>query len=103
MERVILKNGTDIDTLITQEGDTTFIQSVQECSDVLESCKEERAQDMLRGHRKTDSFHCVAELPMVLVEALRAQGIDIMNDTDALKMVLNSPEFKAFRTSGGRV
>lgn len=78
------------------------IQEIQDCTDVLQKCADERASDVLRGHRKPGSFHCVAEFPLVLVDKLRGMGLDIMNDRDALKRVLNDPEFAAFRTSLGK-
>lgn len=78
------------------------VQDVQDCEALLQQCADERASDVLRGHRKTGAFHCVAEFPVVLVDKLRGMGLDIMNDRDALKKVLNDPEFAAFRTSMGK-
>lgn len=78
------------------------VQSVQDCSEVIRRCAEERAEDKLRGHRKTGAFHCVAEIPAALVDALRGRGLDIMNDREALKKVLNDPSFAAFRASNGK-
>lgn len=93
----------DIVTKATVDGDRVFMQDMQDCGDLLAKCAEERAQDVLRGHRKTETFRCVAELPLVLVQELKSRGMDILADKEALKRVLNDPAFAAFRTSVGRV
>lgn len=92
---------TNIDT--DAASGNLVLQSMQDCDALIDKCKAERLSDKLRGHRKTGSLHCVAELPLVLVETLKAQGLDILHDRAALKKVLNDPEFSAFRTSNGRV
>lgn len=103
---VILDQYGSIVTRATLDGnDVMFIQDSQECADVLESCKQERATDVLRGFRKTGYMgqRCLAEFPLVLVDALKAQGMDIINDRDALRKVLNDPEFAGFRCSTGKI
>lgn len=97
-----IQNG-DVVTRVMTNGETTFLQDMQDCDELIAKCAEERAQDVLRGHRKVEPFRCVMEVPVVLVEALKAQGLDIINDRDALKRVANDPAFAAFRTSAGRV
>lgn len=94
---------SEAQTIIKVDDDFTYIQDVQECSDVIQDCAYDRSNDIFRNFRKTDTFHEVAEIPMVLVDALKGMGMDIMNDEEALRKVLNDPEFKAFRTSLGRV
>ena len=100
--KTVLRDG-EVETHVTVDGDTTFIQDIQDCTNLIDRCRETKALDVLRGHRKAETFRLVAELPVVLVEALKAQGIDIMTDNDALKRVLNDPAFAAFRTTEGRV
>ena len=82
-----------------------LLQDAQDCDAVLERCAAERAADALRGHRKSGfmGLRCIAELPVVLVDALREQGLDIMQDKEALRRVLNDPQWAAFRCSQGRV
>lgn len=97
------KNGEIVTRYETDLDGNFMVQSFQDCDELIKRCAHERAQDTLRGHRKTGTFHCVAELPVVLVEKLKAQGIDIINDTFARHRVLNSREFAVFRCSNGRV
>lgn len=82
-----------------------YVFDIQECSDVIRRCTAERLQDKLRGHRKIPfmGHQCVAEIPVVLVDALKAKGMDVLNDKEALRRFLNDPEWRAFRCSEGRV
>ena len=85
------------------DGGTVFLRDEQCVDELLSKCADERAQDGLRGHRKTAPFRCIMELPMVLVESLKAQGMDIIADKAALRRVVNDPAFAAFRTSAGKL
>ncbi len=84
---------------------TMFLQDVQDCGEVMRRCAAERAEDRLRRFRKTADMGqcCLAEIPLVLVDALKAQGLDILGNRDDLRRFLNDPQWAAFRCSTGRV
>ncbi len=97
MSEVVTRIGTDA------VNGAFYVQSVQDCTDLLGKCRDERAVDVLRNYRKAKAFRCLAELPAALVEDLKAQGMDICTDREALRRVLNDPAFAAFRCSTGRI
>lgn len=82
---------------------TTTVTLGQDVTDVMERCAAKRAAEEPLGMRRTATFREVAEIPCALVEILRVQGQDILNDPEALRRFLNDPAFAAFRTSRGRV
>jgi hypothetical protein len=84
--------------------DGNVITVSQEVDAVIKHCQAQRAvNDRLRGFRKPKTYQQVAEIPLALVEVLKAQGIDVLNDPEAMRRVLNDSAFAAFRTCGGKV
>lgn len=81
----------------------TVLAVSQDVTDVMERCAVLRAAEETRGMRKASTFRQIAEIPTALAEILAAQGMDIINDEEALRKFLNDPVFAAFRTSRGRV
>ena len=76
----------------------------QDVTDILELCRLNRTEnDRFRGFRKIPEFQHVASIPLALVEIVKAKGMDILNDEEAMRAFLNNPENDVFRTSGGRV
>lgn len=76
----------------------------QDVSAILDAIRAERADnDRLRGFRKPEEFYPVARIPLAMVDVLKAQGLDVLNDPDDMFHFLNNPAFAAFRTSTGRV
>lgn len=106
MSDIIGINGNIVSTIDVQDtvkGIEATVSITQECQDVIDRCTLARNADKLRGHRKTGTYHCVAEIPMALITLLKSQGIDLLEDREAMKKFLNDPAFKAFRTSEGKV
>ena len=106
MSEIIDVNGnivSRLDVVPETKGFTVAHLVEQECQDVIDRCTLARNADKLRGHRKPETYRCVAEIPLALVSLLKAQGIDIMQDPAAMRRLLNDPAFKAFRTTEGKV
>ena len=81
-----------------------IISVEQDVSAILDAIRAERTgNDRLRGFRKPEAFYPVARIPLALVDVLKAQGLDVLADTDDMFRFLNDPAFAAFRTSTGRV
>ena len=84
--------------------DNAVVAVSQDVTGVLEHCKANRdGNDRLRGFRKPEEMYHVASIPLALVEILRGQGMDILNDEVALFRFLNDPTYAGFRASTGRV
>jgi hypothetical protein len=84
--------------------DGNVITVSQEVGGIIRECAAARAEnDRFRGFRKPEEFRCVATIPFAAVEIAAAQGMDILEDEDALRAFLNDPANAAFRTSSGMV
>jgi hypothetical protein len=81
--------------------DRSVITVSQEAGEIMERCAALRAAQPAFSRPRV--FRQVAEYPVALVALLAAQGLDIVNDPEARKKVLNAPEFAAFRTTSGKV
>lgn len=74
----------------------------QDVDPIIEQCRRIRNEDAMRGFRKLPDQRLAMRIPEAVVNGLLAQGIDIFRDPAALRRVVNSPEFAAFRTTEGR-
>jgi hypothetical protein len=81
--------------------DQTVITVSQEADDIMARCAAHRAAQP--AFSKPPTFRLVADIPVALVTILAAQGMDIINDPEAMRKFLNDPAFAAFRTTTGRV
>ena len=79
------------------------ISRAQDVTAVIAANRREQAADRLRGFRKAPTFRRVASIPVAVIDIAKAQGIDLMNDPDALRAFLNDPQNRAFRTTLERV
>ena len=79
------------------------ISRIQDVTSILEMNKAERNEDRLRGFRKAPTFRKVASIPVAVFDIAAAQGIDLLNDPEAMKRFLNDPQNRAFRTTLERV
>ena len=55
------------------------------------------------GFRKAPVFRRVASIPLAAADIAAAQGLDILNDPEAMRKFLNDPDNRAFRTTLERV
>jgi hypothetical protein len=81
---------------ITPDGILTREQDV---TDILRQNAAERAEDRFKGFRFAPVFRRVASIPVAAVDIAKAQGLDILNDSDDMRKFLNSPANRAFRTT----
>jgi hypothetical protein len=97
-QTTVLSNSGGLTNMVTTEdGDgTAHLHSQQDVQPVIDYCKEH--QERVKPH---ENFRHVAELPMVLVQKLIAEGI--WGDSKALLKWLDKPENKPFRTYAGRL
>lgn len=83
--------------LTTEDGDgTAHLHGEQDVQPVIDHCKDFR--DHVKPH---ENFRKVAEIPVVLVNQLKAEGI--WGDAKAVLKWLDKPENKPFRTWEGRL
>lgn len=84
------------------ETDTTAIERVQDCSDILKYTSEQRAT----GRVGSSDFRHAARIPDVVVEAyLNATGIsfeEFVSNTEHAKRMLNDPDLKLCRVWEGQ-
>jgi len=83
--------------------DAGNISRIQDVTAILEMNKAERNQDRFHGFRRAPTFRKVASIPVAVFDIAAAQGIDLLNDPEALKKFLNDPQNRAFRTTLERV
>ena len=79
------------------------ISRAQDVTDLIEANKQEQLADRFKGFRIAPTFRRVASIPVAVFDIAKAQGIDLLNDPDALKRFLNDPQNRAFRTTLERV
>ena len=51
------------------------------------------------GFRKAPTFRKAASIPLAVADIAAAQGLDILNDPEAMRKFLNDPDNRAFRTT----
>ena len=83
--------------------DNGVISRAQDVTAILEANKQEQLQDRFKGFRRAPTFRRVASIPVAVFDIAKAQGIDLLNDPEALKKFLNDPQNRAFRTTLERV
>nr|DAE02921.1 MAG TPA: hypothetical protein [Siphoviridae sp. ct8Hx23] len=93
---VLESRGDGVIDRITTDGILTREQDVTE---ILRQNAEERAEDRFRGFRFAPTFRRVASIPVAVVDIAKAQGLDILNDPDAMRAFLNAPANAVFRTT----
>ena len=84
------------------DGEGNFAR-VQRIDGILAANHAEQMDDRFHGFRKAPTFRRVASIPVAVIDIARAQGIDLLNDPDAMRRFLNDPDNLAFRTTLERV
>ena len=84
---------------VTEEGVLSRLQDVTEI--IRQNKAEQNAQKC--GFQKAPVFRKVASIPVAVVDIAAAQGLDILNDPEAMRKFLNDPDNRAFRTTLERV
>lgn len=80
--------------------DNGNISRSQDVTDILAINSAERLEaDKFKGFRLAPTFRKVASIPVAVVDIAKAQGLDILNDPDALRKFLNDADNRAFRTT----
>lgn len=85
---------------ITEDG---VLSRSQDVTAILESNKIERNGEQRCGFRIPKTFRKVASIPVAVVDIAMSQGLDILNDPEAMKKFLNDRDNLAFRTTVERV
>ena len=84
---------------VTEEGVLSRLQDVTEI--IRQNREAQNAQKC--GFRKAPTFRRVASIPVAVVDIAAAQGLDILNNPEAMRKFLNDPDNRAFRTTLERV
>jgi len=71
----------------------------QDVTDILRLNRAARDRDRFKGFRFAPTFRKVASIPVAAVDIAKAQGLDILNDSDDMRKFLNDPMNRAFRTT----
>ena len=78
------------------------LSRLQDVTDIIRQNKE--AQNAQKcGFQKAPTFRRVASIPVAVADIAAAQGLDILNDPEAMRKFLNDPDNRAFRTTLERV
>lgn len=108
MSRRLIKRdpirGIDVYLDIDVDGGFVFTQVQQRTRALQTFINETRAEhDRTRTRRKRTQEHVqhVAEIPMIVVNRLMAEGV--WGDQAKMKKWLNDPSHRDFRTGGGRL
>ena len=88
-----------VSDFVTPDGIISRSQDVTEI--IRQNLAEQNAQKC--GFQKAPTFRKVASIPVAVVDIAAAQGLDILNDPDAMRKFLNDPDNRAFRTTLERV
>lgn len=84
-----------VSDFVTEDG---IISRSQDVTEIIRQNKaEQNAQKC--GFRKAPTFRKVASIPVAVVDIAAAQGLDILNDPEAMRRFLNDPDNRAFRTT----
>lgn len=78
-----------------------YLKQTQDVQDIIELNKAQYNSVDERARFKSANFNCMARLPLVVLEDLRAKGI--LADGKAFKKWLDQPENRFFRTRPGRL
>ena len=90
----------DIVDYVDREGHWSRAQDVTE---IMRMNAFERNGDKFKGFRKAPTFRKVASIPSTVIDLAKSQGVDLLNDMEALKIFLNDPSNRAWRTTNERV
>ena len=84
-----------VSDFVTEEG------IISRAQDVTEIIRQNRAEQNAQkcGFQKAPVFRRVASIPVAVVDIAAAQGLDILNDPEAMRKFLNDPDNRAFRTT----
>ena len=94
----------DYDGVVTDYMDSDgAIYRRQDITAIIEANRQEQMEDRFKGFRKAPTFRKVASIPVAVFDIAAAQGIDLLNDPEAMKHFLNDPQNRAFRTTLERV
>lgn len=88
-----------VSDFVTEEGILSRAQDVTEI--VRRNKQAQNAQKC--GFRRPPVFRRVASIPVAVADIAAAQGLDILNDPEAMRKFLNDPDNRAFRTTLERV
>ena len=91
--------GDGVSDYVTEGGVLSRSQDVTEI--VRQNREAQNAQKC--GFMKAPVFRRVASIPVAVADIARAQGLDILNDPEAMRKFLNDPDNRAFRTTLERV
>ena len=91
------------DGVIDRIHDGGLLSREQDVTEILRMNHFQRGEDRLQGFRFAPTFRQVARIPVAAVDIAAAQGLDILNDPDDMRLFLNDPENAAFRTTMERV
>lgn len=83
------------------DGNISRMQDVTAILDINRAAR--NATDAKCGFRIAPTFRKVASIPVAVVDIAKAQGLDILNDPEAMKRFLNDRDNMAFRTTTERV
>ena len=88
-----------VSDFVTEEG------IISRAQDVTQIIRQNRAEQNAQkcGFQKAPTFRRVASIPVAVVDIAAAQGLDILNDPEAMRKFLNDPDNRAFRTTLERV
>ena len=103
-----LSQGTRGRLLDSHDGVSDFLTEdgiLSRSQDVTEIIRQNRAEQNVQkcGFRPAPTFRKVASIPVAVVDIAMAQGLDILNDPEAMRHFLNDPANRAFRTTLERV
>lgn len=79
------------------------ISRMQDVTDIVAQNHAWQLEDRFKGFRIAPTFRRVASIPVAVVDIAKAQGLDLLNDPDAMRHFLNHPDNRAFRTTLERV
>lgn len=91
------------DGVIDRIHDGGLLSREQDVTEILRMNHFQRCEDRLQGFRIAPTFRQVARIPVAAVDIAAAQGLDILNDPEAMRHFLNDPQNRAFRTTLERV
>lgn len=91
------------DGVIDRIHDGGLLSREQDVTEILRMNHFQRGEDRMQGLRFAPTFRQVARIPVAAVDIAAAQGLDILNDPDDMRLFLNDPENAAFRTTMERV
>ena len=88
-----------VSDFVTEEGILSRSQDVTE----IVRLNREAQNAPTCGFRMAPVFRRVASIPVAAADIAAAQGLDILNDPEAMRKFLNDPDNRAFRTTPERV